>query len=84
MRVGVLAVQGNFHKHAKALRRLGVETVEVRLPEELEGLDGLDGEPVLLRQGRILVAAFHPELTGDLRVHELFLAIVREEAGVRA
>ena len=35
-------------------------------------------EPVLLRQGRFLVATFHPELTDDTRVHELFLESVRE------
>jgi pyridoxal 5'-phosphate synthase pdxT subunit len=42
------------------------------------------GEPVLLREGRFLVASFHPELTDDTRVHERFLEIVGEEAGVRA
>jgi pyridoxal 5'-phosphate synthase pdxT subunit len=160
MRVGVLAVQGNFREHAAMLRRLGADVVEVRKPEQLEGLDGLvvpggesttfmrlmrlygldeavrgfggpvfgtcagmivldrdhlglmdlevdrnaygrqvasfeadlrlqgeaehDGEPVLLRQGRFLVASFHPELTQDTRVHELFLERVREETGVRA
>jgi 5'-phosphate synthase pdxT subunit len=31
------------------------------------------GDPVLVEQGRHLVSTFHPELTGDLRVHELFL-----------
>jgi len=41
MRVGVLALQGAFVEHEKILRRLGVEAVEVRLPEHLEGLDGL-------------------------------------------
>jgi pyridoxal 5'-phosphate synthase pdxT subunit len=184
MRIGVLAVQGNFREHAVMLRRLGADPVEVRKPEQLEGLDGLvvpggesttfmrlmrlygldealrtfagpvfgtcagmivldrrhlglidlevdrnaygrqvasfeadltlkddpaplhgvfiraprvrehgpdvevvaerDGEPVLLRQGRFLVAAFHPELTEDTRVHELFLDLVREAASVRA
>src|SRR3954471_5447218 len=182
MKIGVLAVQGNFREHAAMLRRLGVEPVEVRKPEQLEGLDGLvipggestaimrlvrlygledairefarpvfgtcagmilldrnhlgvldlevarnaygrqvasfetdldfdgeplpgvfiraprvvdagpdvevlaelDGEPVLLRQGRVLVASFHPELTDDTRVHERFLDLVREEANVRA
>jgi 5'-phosphate synthase pdxT subunit len=43
-----------------------------------------DGHGVLARDGRILVAAFHPELTGDTRVHERFLDLVREEAHVRA
>jgi 5'-phosphate synthase pdxT subunit len=42
------------------------------------------GHGVLARDGRILVAAFHPELTDDTRVHERFLALVREEAHVRA
>jgi 5'-phosphate synthase pdxT subunit len=184
LRIGVLAVQGNFREHAAVLRRLGAEPVEVRLPEQLEGLDGLivpggestaitrlmalygldealrgfgapifgtcagmivldrdhlglvdirvqrnafgrqvksfetdldighgdepvrgvfirapwielagpdvevlaevDGHPVLARQGRILVAAFHPELTDDTRIHELFLGQVREETSVRA
>lgn len=41
MRIGVLALQGAFIEHIKILRRLGVEAVEVRLPEDLEGLDGL-------------------------------------------
>ncbi len=179
LRIGVLAVQGNFREHATVLRRLGAEPVEVRLPDELAGLDGLiipggestaisrlmwlygldeavrafggpifgtcagmivldrdhlgigdwrternafgrqvssfeadldlndggaplravfirapwleepgpgvevlaevDGHIVLAREGRLLVAAFHPELTDDSRVHERFLNIVREE-----
>ena len=178
LRIGVLAVQGNFREHAAVLRGLGAEAVEVRLPEHLDGLDGLiipggestaigrlmrlygldqavrefggpifgtcagmivldrdhlglgdyatrrnafgrqvksfeadldvgdgdeslravfirapwledagpgvevlaevDGHPVLARDGRLLVAAFHPELTDDTRVHERFLNIVRE------
>jgi pyridoxal 5'-phosphate synthase pdxT subunit len=184
MTIGVLAVQGNFREHAAALERLGAEVVEVRLPEQLEGLDGLvipggestaitrlmrlygleeavrrfagpvlgtcagmilldrahlglidvevdrngygrqvasfeadlelagddeplrgvfiraprvtehgadveilathAGEPVLLRQGRFLVASFHPELTDDPRVHERFLDLIREESHVGA
>jgi pyridoxal 5'-phosphate synthase pdxT subunit len=184
MRIGVLAVQGNFREHAAMLRELGAEVREVRLPEQLDELDGLvipggestaimrlirlygleeairgfpapilgtcagmilldrahlglvdvkverngygrqlasfeadlelegeseplrgvfiraprvsaagpdvevlashAGEPVLLRQGRFLVASFHPELTGDSRVHERFLELVREEMNVRA
>ena len=41
MTIGVLAVQGNFREHAAMLRALGAHVVEVRLPEQLEGLDGL-------------------------------------------
>ncbi len=40
-RIGVLAIQGDFHEHILVLESLGVETSEVRLPEQLEGLDGL-------------------------------------------
>ena len=41
MKIGVLALQGDFALHVRALRRCGVEAAEVRKPEELEGLDGL-------------------------------------------
>jgi len=184
MKIGVLAVQGNFREHGAMLRRLGADVVEVRKPEQVDDLDGLvvpggesttfmrlmrlygldeavqrfggpvfgtcagmivldrrhlglmdlevdrnaygrqvasfeadlilqgevdplrgvfiraprlrdrgadvevlaehDGEPVLLREGRFLVAAFHPELTEDTRVHELFLNQVQEAMSVRA
>src|SRR5207253_1405430 len=50
----------------------------------VEVLAELDGHPVLAREGRVLVAAFHPELTGDTRVHELFLKMAREVANVGA
>ena len=185
LRIGVLALQGNFREHAAVLRRLGADPVEIRLPEQLDGLDGLiipggesttigrlmrlygvdealerfggpifgtcagmimldrdhlglgdfrvrrnafgrqvrsfeadldvdgvdggpvravfirapwiedagpgveilaevDGHAVLARDGRLLVAAFHPELTDDTRIHELFLNLVREAMSVRA
>ena len=41
MKIGVLALQGAFIEHIKILRELGVETAEVRLSGDLEGLDGL-------------------------------------------
>ncbi len=41
MRIGVLALQGDFAEHMATLRRLEVEACEVRLPEHLEGLAGL-------------------------------------------
>jgi 5'-phosphate synthase pdxT subunit len=184
LRIGVLALQGAFKEHARALRKLGAEVVEVRLPEELDGLDGLvipggesttimrlaalygideairsfdgailgtcagmilldrehlrladlevdrnafgrqvksfeadvdladdeiplrgvfirapritsvgpdvevlgelDGEPVLVRDGRLLLASFHPELTDDLRVHQLFVELIEEKSRVRS
>jgi 5'-phosphate synthase pdxT subunit len=193
LRIGVLAVQGDVREHAAMLAGLGADVVEVRRPEDLDGLDGLvlpggestaigrlvrlagldeplrdftgpvfgtcaglillareatdgvpgqpllglldvavrrngygrqvasfeadltlaggeeplrgvfiraplitdrgpgvevlaelAGDPVLVREGRILAASFHPELTGDARVHERFLDLVREESCVRA
>jgi 5'-phosphate synthase pdxT subunit len=41
MKIGVLAIQGDFAEHIVMLKHLGVETAEVRLPEHLTGLDGL-------------------------------------------
>lgn len=41
MRIGVLALQGDFKEHKEALRRLDAEVVEVRKPEDLEGIAGL-------------------------------------------
>jgi 5'-phosphate synthase pdxT subunit len=183
LRVGVLAIQGDFEAHAQALARLGAEAREVRRPEELDELDGLvipggesttitmglestgldaavrafagsgrpvlgtcaglivldrehlglmdisarrnafgrqvrsfetellvkglgdeplravfirapwvesagegvevlaelDGHPVVAREGNLLVCAFHPELTDDLRLHALFLALAGKE-----
>lgn len=52
MRIGVLALQGAFREHAYALERLGAEAVEVRLPRDLAGLDGLiipGGESTTMR-----------------------------------
>jgi 5'-phosphate synthase pdxT subunit len=55
--------------HAVFIRAPRVESVG----DGVEVLADVDGHPVLCRQGDILVAAFHPELSGDLRLHELFL-----------
>jgi 5'-phosphate synthase pdxT subunit len=49
-----------------------------RLGTAIETLATRDGSPTLIRQGRLLAATFHPELTDDTRVHQLFLDIVRE------
>ncbi len=39
--IGVLALQGGFEAHQRMLERLGAQTVQVRVPRDLEGLDGL-------------------------------------------
>ncbi|MCW2953961.1 MAG: glutamine amidotransferase [Conexibacter sp.] len=186
--VGVLALQGDFEAHGRVLRALGAEPREVRVPADLDGLDGLiipggesttmtlgiereglaeplrslgaagtpvlgtcaglimldrdhlgmmdlraernafgrqvrsfeadlvidgidggpvravfirapwvaehgdgvtvlaqvDGRPVAVQQGRLLAISFHPELTGEQRIHERFLTLVRECVAERA
>ncbi|MDH4102676.1 MAG: pyridoxal 5'-phosphate synthase glutaminase subunit PdxT [Thermoleophilia bacterium] len=54
------------------------------LGPDIEVLAELDGEPVLVRDGRFLLSSFHPELTEDTRVHRLFLDMVEEAARVGA
>jgi 5'-phosphate synthase pdxT subunit len=54
-----------------------------RLGPEVEVLAEHAGEPVLVREGRFLLASFHPELTDDTRVHERFLELVKEEQAPR-
>jgi 5'-phosphate synthase pdxT subunit len=48
-----------------------------RVGPEVEVLASVEGRPVLCRQDHILVAAFHPELGDDPRLHELFLSEVK-------
>ncbi len=53
MKIGVLAVQGDFIEHIRTYRSIGVEAVEVRLPEDLEGVSGLTlpgGESTTMRR----------------------------------
>ncbi len=56
-----------------------LEAVFIRAPiirrvgENAKVLARYDGDPVLVEQGRHLVATFHPELTGDARIHKMFL-----------
>jgi len=58
----------------------GLACVFIRAPRlrdpgpEVEVLARVDGQPVLVRQGRVWAATFHPELTADPRVHERLLA----------
>jgi 5'-phosphate synthase pdxT subunit len=67
------------------LRGVFIRAPRIRtVGEGVEILGELDGEAVLVRDGRFLLASFHPELTEDLRVHELFLTMVEEESRVRA
>jgi 5'-phosphate synthase pdxT subunit len=61
----------------------GMEAVFIRAPiirrvgEDAKVLARYNGDPVLVEQGRHMAATFHPELTGDSRVHKLFLEKVK-------
>jgi pyridoxal 5'-phosphate synthase pdxT subunit len=72
-----------------ASTRLGSEPLEMvfirapifeRLGPDVEVLAEDRGHPVLVRQGRILAAAFHPELTNDPAVHKYFLGMTGKQA----
>jgi 5'-phosphate synthase pdxT subunit len=67
--------------HAVFIRAPWVESAEEGV-EVLARVSGgaADGRIVAVRQGNLLATSFHPELTGDLRVHELFVRMVRETA----
>ncbi len=61
-----------------------IEMVFIRAPiiervgPDVSVLAKSEGQPVLIRQGRFLIATFHPELTSDTIVHEYFLRMARE------
>ena len=61
-----------------------LEMVYIRAPritrvgDEVEVLADREGFPVLVRQGQVMAATFHPELSADRRVHQLFVDLVRE------
>ena len=84
MKIGVLALQGAFIEHVAVFHRLGVEVVEVRLPGQLEGLDGLiipGGESTTILKLMHSFGIFSPlkendqqrfSGLGDLRRNDLF------------
>jgi len=66
-----------------------VRAVFIRAPwiaergEGVEVLAEVDGRPVAVREGRALAISFHPEITGERRLHALLLGLVRERAAAR-
>jgi 5'-phosphate synthase pdxT subunit len=66
-----------------ALKQGELEMVFIRAPRirrvgpQVEVLGECDGEPVLVQQGKCLLATFHPELTDDTTLHRHFLELVR-------
>jgi pyridoxal 5'-phosphate synthase pdxT subunit len=53
------------------------------LADDVDVLAVVDGQPVLVRQGEVWAAAFHPEVTGDDRLHAAFAASVRARRAAR-
>jgi 5'-phosphate synthase pdxT subunit len=71
--------------HAVFIRAPWVEEVgpDVEVLGRVEG-GPADGKIVAVRQGRLVATSFHPELTGDPRVHALFVELVRQATADRA
>jgi 5'-phosphate synthase pdxT subunit len=65
--LAVAGLDGEFH--AVFIRAPRV----ARVGDDVEVLAAVDGEPVLCRSGSVVVSSFHPELSGDLRIPQLFL-----------
>ncbi len=73
--LAVVGLDGSFH--AVFIRAPVIEG----LADSVEVLAELDSIPVLVRQGSIMASSFHPELTEDHRIHQLFLDLVRQSQG---
>jgi 5'-phosphate synthase pdxT subunit len=80
--------QRQSFEHDLEVEGLGTEPLRaifIRAPwvaehgAEVEVLATYDGHPVVVRQGRLLACAFHPELTDDPRLHALFMAIAEAD-----
>jgi 5'-phosphate synthase pdxT subunit len=71
MEIGVLALQGDFREHASALRSLGAAAHEVRLPEQLDSLDGL-----------VIPGGESTTIARLMRLYELDEAILRFEGPI--
>ena len=67
---------GNFH--GVFIRAPRIE----RVGEDVEVLGSFNDEPVLVRQGNVLAASFHPELSNDARLHEYFVSITANKKKV--
>ncbi|MGB9106676.1 MAG: pyridoxal 5'-phosphate synthase glutaminase subunit PdxT, partial [Terriglobales bacterium] len=76
-------VHSSIRHGASKLGPEPLEMVFIRAPKfenvgpEVEVLAREGNDPVLIRQGRVLAATFHPELSDDKRVHQYFLDLVR-------
>ena len=68
MKIGVLALQGAFIEHEQVLKRLGAEAIEVRLPQDLEGCDG------------VIIPGGESTTIGKLAMHYQLIEPLREMA----
>jgi 5'-phosphate synthase pdxT subunit len=74
----------SFATEADAGVLAGLRCVFIRAPRlrdlgpDVEVLAEVEGWPVLVREGQLLAATFHPELTDDDRVHRLFLELIQD------
>jgi 5'-phosphate synthase pdxT subunit len=79
-------IDSSIHEAATKLQGGPLEMVFIRAPRivsagtDVEVLAEHKGDPVLVRQGKIMAATFHPELSSDRRVHEEFLKLVSNRA----
>jgi pyridoxal 5'-phosphate synthase pdxT subunit len=72
-------------KGAGAMRAVFIRAPWVEeVGEDVEVLAEVEGHPVAVRQGNVLAVAFHPELTGDGRLHEWLVDRIREERAKEA
>jgi pyridoxal 5'-phosphate synthase pdxT subunit len=70
-------VDAGATKGLEGLRCVFIRAPRLRRPgEEVRVLARVDGEPVLVQQGHLLAATFHPELTDDTRVHRRLIELV--------
>ena len=76
-------VDSSIREAKTKLGDLPLEMVFIRAPKivatgkDVEVLASESGDPVLVRQGKVMAATFHPELSNDVRVHQEFLKLVR-------
>jgi 5'-phosphate synthase pdxT subunit len=79
-------LDSSIHKTKTKLGAEPLEMVFIRAPKiehigkNVEVLAELDGNPVLVRQGKTMAATFHPELSDDSRIHKLFLDILNSKS----
>jgi 5'-phosphate synthase pdxT subunit len=75
-----ISLEGSGAMRAVFIRAPWVEEVG----EGVEVLAEVDGHPVAVRQDNVLAVAFHPELTGDGRLHEWLVGRIRDQAAKEA